>query len=219
MSDLQRKNRLACLFISSFVAALSGCGALEDLARGAALGAAEEVSGGSSGGRPAAAASPRAAGGKGRSVPGGGPGIALSDAAGSRGGTAVVSATLSTGGKSIAGAQNDLQFDSSVLSIAAAGNGKPDCQVNPAINKTATAFAFTPSGCSGKSCSGVRALVLSLTDVKPIADGSNLYACRVDIAAGAKPGQHRLGNSGVSLSTPAGDAVQGKGVSATISVK
>lgn len=152
-------------------------------------------------------------------VPGGGPGIALSDAKGGAGKSVTISATLSTGRASIAGTQNDLRFDPSVLAIAADGRGKPDCKVNPSINKSASAFAFTPSGCRGKSCKGVRALVLSLTDVKPIANGSRLYSCRVAIAGGAAPGKHMLQITGVSLSTPAGEAVNGKGVSSTITVQ
>ncbi len=148
-----------------------------------------------------------------------GPGIALSGASAHPGDVVTISATLSTGGATVAGAQNDIVFDSTVMSIAAGRKGAPDCQVNRSINKGASAFAFTPSGCSGRGCEGVRALILSLTDVGPIANGSKLYSCRVAVSGGAPSGSHELGIARVSLSTPAGEAIKATGAAASIDVR
>ena len=193
-------------------AVLGGCEVVDGIAREVLLQQASDTSGGAAAPAPAGtgtAAARRASG----------PAITLSSASGRPGKLVTISATLSTGGATIAGAQNDLRFDPSILSVAVGSKGKPDCFVNPAINKSASAFAFTPSGCSAKSCTGVRALILSLSDVKPIADGSNLYACQVAISADAMIGHHQLGIEKVSLSTPAGDAVSATGTGATIQVR
>ena len=220
MRTFANKNLSAWVALSVALVMANGCGSAEDFARGALAGAAEAAAGSDSASSTERSREAREGGGApAKAVAGGGPGIALSDAAGVPGKVVEVRASLSTGGRKIAGAQNDLRFDPSVLSVAEGRNGKPDCAVNPSINKSASAFAFTPSGCKGKSCTGVRALILSLTDVKPIADGSRLYTCRVAIAAGAKSGTHELGMSGVSLSTPEGDAVKASGQSASIEVR
>lgn len=148
-----------------------------------------------------------------------GPGIVLSGASARPGDVVTISATLSTGGATVAGAQNDIIFDATVMSIAAGRKGAPDCQVNRSINKGASAFAFIPSRCSGRGCKGVRALILSLTDVGPIANGSKLYSCRVAISGGAAAGSHELGIARVSLSTPAGEAVKATGAAGSIDVR
>jgi len=67
----------------------------------------------------------------------------------------------------VAGLQCDISYPANAP-IAAKANGKPDCTVNPDIDKDATSFAFRPSGCSGNQCSSVRALVLSGDNVDPI---------------------------------------------------
>ena len=95
--------------------------------------------------------------------------------------------TLGTGGLEVAGAQNDIVFDPSTP-IAAAENGNPQCWVNPDIDKSATAFRFQPPGCEGMGiglCTGIRAVVLSLSNLDPIPDGSVMYGCEVAIATDA----------------------------------
>ncbi len=119
-------------------------------------------------------------------------------------------------GANVAGAQNDIVFGDG-LSIAARGN-RPDCSVNPSINKGATAFAFTPSGCRGTACQGVRVIVFSMTNLSAIPDGSVLYTCRVAISSGARAGRHTLALRGVSLSTATGQEVPAQEIGATITV-
>src|SRR5262245_36349520 len=67
--------------------------------------------------------------------------------------TADLPVTLSTGGDDVAGTENTITFDSDAP-IAATGTAmRPDCMVNPDIDKTATAFAFQPPGCTaGDDC-------------------------------------------------------------------
>ena len=85
---------------------------------------------------------------------------------------------LATGGAQIAGTQGDITFPAGA-GIDARVNGRPDCSVNPDINKGATSFAFRPSGCTGGDCIGVRALVLATDNTDPIADGVVLFTCNI----------------------------------------
>jgi hypothetical protein len=85
----------------------------------------------------------------------------------------------------VAGTQNDIAFDADAA-IPPKANGKPDCEVNPDIEKGGTSFAYQPSGCTpGETCTAVRALVLALDNVDPIPDGSVLYTCKIALAADA----------------------------------
>ena len=76
-------------------------------------------------------------------------------------------------------------------------------QLNPNIDKDATSFAFRPNGCSGETCTGIRALVLATDNVDPIPDGAVLYTCKVTVAADADA-TYPLDVTGVILSDPAG---------------
>ncbi len=116
--------------------------------------------------------------------------------------TAAITAKL-VSGVDVAGTQNDITL-SAALRIKAKANGKPDCAVNAAIDKTGTSFAFRPNGCTGAACTGVRALVLSTENVDAIPSGAALYSCNVDVVAGGE-----LPVTGVILSTPAGQQVSG----------
>ena len=114
--------------------------------------------------------------------------------------------TLDTGGLGVAGTQNDIAFDPSTP-IAAAGNGNPQCRVNPNIDKSATTFRFQPPGCEDTGiglCTGIRALVLSLSNVDPIPDGSVMYGCSVAIATDAPAEIFPLVNDNVVSSDPEG---------------
>ncbi|MBI3784591.1 MAG: hypothetical protein HY270_14450, partial [Deltaproteobacteria bacterium] len=83
-------------------------------------------------------------------------------------------------------------------------NNKPDCTVNPAINKGGTAFSFRTANCpSGSTC--VRALVLALDNTDVIPDGSTLYTCNVTTSGSGGT----IAVSGSRLSTPAGSAITG----------
>lgn len=144
--------------------------------------------------------------------------IVLSSVNARPGQTVKVTATLNTGGARVAGTQNDIGFDPRQIAIARKSNGKPDCAANGAIGKEGTAFSFQPPGCSGAACTGIRALVLSLSSVDPIANGSVLYTCTVQVAAGASAGRQPLRLSKVGFSDPAGKALGGGGSDGSVTV-
>lgn len=138
---------------------------------------------------------------------------------GARGQQVAFDVTLQTGGAQVVGGQNDITFDGINIRIPAAANGKPDCAVNGEIDKGATSFFYRgATGCSGPACGGIRALVISTGNVTPIADGSVLYTCKVNIAAGAADGQYPLSLSGITLSDPDGQAIPSSGINGKIIV-
>ena len=132
-----------------------------------------------------------------------------------------VNATLQTGGRDIAGTQNDIEFDPRQVGIAARPDGTPDCMPNRRIGKDATAFSFLPQGCHAAAgqCTSVRALVLSVTNVKPIPNDSVLYTCNVAVAPGTAPGGSRLHVSRVAFSTPDGKAIDGTATDGVVTVR
>jgi cysteine-rich repeat protein len=83
----------------------------------------------------------------------------------------------------------------------------PDCTLNPAIDKMDTLGSFQPPGCSGDGCTGMRAVVLSTENLKPIPDGSLLFSCKLRIKTGTPNGAYPLRASGVLLSDPQGVVV------------
>ena len=148
------------------------------------------------------------------------PQIALSSASGAAGQTVKIAATMRSGSEKLAGTQNDIGFDPHQVAFAATSNGKPDCSANAAIGKEGTAFSFLPAGCQkGGTCTSVRALVLSLSNVDPIPDGALLYTCTVRIAADASPGAHALPIGRVGFSAPNGKAVNGTGANGSVTVR
>lgn len=125
--------------------------------------------------------------------------------------TISVPASLTTG---VAGTQNDITFDLTNVSIPAKGS-VPDCTRNQGIGKDSTTFRFLPTGCTpGANCTGIRALVFSITDSGanlPIPDGSALYTCNIQISNAAALGPHTLAISNIVMSfpTPPGGRVPG----------
>jgi hypothetical protein len=142
-----------------------------------------------------------------------GPGIVMSTVQARDGQTAQVTATLSAGGGTVAGTQNDFSFDPVNIPVAtkSATNQRPDCTVNPAINKGATSFAFQPARCSGTACVGVRVIVFATDNNDPIPNGSVLYRCNVHVSATAPSGAYHLAVSRAILSDPKGKRVCGTG--------
>jgi hypothetical protein len=126
--------------------------------------------------------------------------------------------TLHTEGASVAGVQDDIAFDTINTPVAATGAGRPDCTVNPDIDKPGTVFGFLPPGCSGTGCTAFRAIVISLSNVDPIPDGSVMYTCKVNIAAGAAPGSYPLAVSNVGMSTPDAQPIESTGTDGAIIV-
>jgi hypothetical protein len=152
----------------------------------------------------------------------GGTTLSLSNASGAAGQRVDVSVTLHIGGTKIAGTQNDLVFDPSQIAVLPKANGKPDCTANGALGKDGTAFSFLPTGCQpmiGAGCTTVRALVLSLSNVDPIADGARLFSCKVQIGPQAKPGTQTLTMTRVGFSDPKGGEIQGGGRNGAVTVK
>ncbi len=110
--------------------------------------------------------------------------------------------TLDTGGLQVSGTQNDIAFDA--LTPIASLSGDPDCSVNPGINKSIFT-AFQPIACTpGVDCTGMRAIVISLSNVDAIPDGG-LYTCNVDIDSLATPAVYPLVGSGEASSSPSAD--------------
>ncbi len=146
--------------------------------------------------------------------------ISLDEATGDPGATVEIKASLATGGDEVAGTQNDITFGTdSGVAVAAKANGKPDCAVNPDIDKGGTSFAYQPSGCTaGTTCTGVRSLVLALDNVSPIANGSVLYTCKVAIASSASAGEKTLSNTNTGASDPAGVALPSEGTDGRVIV-
>jgi hypothetical protein len=107
----------------------------------------------------------------------------------------------------VAGVQNDIEFPPEAP-ILATDAGRPDCSVNPEIDKPASAFTFLPLGCTpAVDCTGIRALVLALDNVSPIADGAVLYSCRVRAAA-APGASYLLTCLNPGASDPDGTAIE-----------
>jgi hypothetical protein len=147
------------------------------------------------------------------------PTLTLDSAQGAPGDTVSVAVKLSTGGAGIAGTQNDIVFDPKQVSVPATAKGKPDCAANRQLGKEGTAFSFVPANCRpGTDCTAVRALVLSLSNVDAIPNGSTLYTCRVRVAAQASPGTQKLSVTRVGFSSPSGQAIDGVGKDGAVTV-
>ncbi len=90
-------------------------------------------------------------------------------------------------------------------SCAAPSKPVPACCVNPTIMKSGSSFAFEPPNCTGSACTGIRALILSTSNVAEIPTNSRLYSCAVTIPASAALGtSYKLACSGAGSSDPTG---------------
>lgn len=138
--------------------------------------------------------------------------IVVGDAAGIAGQITTLSVGLTTNAE-IAGVQNDMTFDPTTPIVFSS------CAVNPDIDKEQTFFGFRPFDCvPGVNCSGVRALVLSFSNVDPIPDGSIMYSCDVFILPSADPGDYPLVCSNEGVSDPNGNALDVECTDGTVSV-
>jgi ELWxxDGT repeat protein len=139
---------------------------------------------------------------------GGPPGCArleVRDATAVAGESADVTVVLRARGETVAGVQVDLHFDPR-LPLARNTRGAPHCAVVGAIHKEATVFAFAPGTCGagGGACSTVRAVVFSIANLDPIADGATLFTCRVEIPADTPAGAYPATASKVLAASPEG---------------
>jgi hypothetical protein len=91
-----------------------------------------------------------------------------------------------------AGIQVDISYDSQSTPIPAKADGKPDCTANPSAGKGDTIFAFLPTGCSGTSCTSIRAMVVSFGNLSTIPQGVDLFTCKVSPPAGTAAGNYLL---------------------------
>ncbi len=123
--------------------------------------------------------------------------ITIGSAEGLPGSTTSVDVTLTVAeGQTIVGTENVITFGTPGGTAAALLQGASQggvqlfgCVVNEEIDKGGTAFAFQPDGCTeGTDCASLKALVLALTNVTPIPDGSVMYTCEVAISADAEEG-------------------------------
>jgi len=81
----------------------------------------------------------------------------------------------------------------SPIAVQADSSNRPDCTVNPAINKPNSQFVFMPLGCATSGdCTSVDVGITSLSSSDPIPNNSVLYTCQVGIAANAAPGNYEL---------------------------
>lgn len=130
--------------------------------------------------------------------------IDVGSASGAPGALVSIDVGLATEGSAVLATQNRIDF-ARAAAVAARGDGGPDCAVNPAIDKNATAFRFLPLGCDPDAdCTSVRVFVLAFDNLDPIADGSRLYSCNVRIAADAAAGAYPLANAEVGSSAAGG---------------
>jgi hypothetical protein len=144
--------------------------------------------------------------------------IEVGSGAGQPGDDVTVTVSVRSMGAAVLGTENRIDFDRGTP-VAALPNGQPDCAVNPEIHKDATGFRFLPLGCDpGVDCGSVRVLVLSLTNLAAIPDGSALYSCRIAIAEDATLGAHTLANRDVGASAAAGREIPTTGTDGAVEV-
>ncbi len=80
-----------------------------------------------------------------------------------------------------------------------------NCQVNPDINRTASAYRID-------SCNNLKMLILSFTDLSALPDGVRLYSCDVFVAPGTPPGFYPLTVSEPGASNSVGDSISTVGL-------
>lgn len=138
--------------------------------------------------------------------PHGTPILDIASSSGHPGDRLTVEFRLRTEGATIAGLAADTAFFPAAR-IAARPNGKPDCAFGADPNFAGySGVAFLPPGCTGDSCTAMRAVLIT-TETVPIPDGTLLMSCAVQIAADAAPGVYPLSLSRLDASTPYGEPV------------
>jgi hypothetical protein len=123
-----------------------------------------------------------------------------------------ISVVLHTHGQEVAGIQIDVEAYPP-LTIQTTDGGGPDCWRNLELDKDYTVYSF-PDG----QWNRMRALVLSLSNVTPIPDGSLLFTCRIDIDAAAEAGEYQVSALRLGGSTSQGDPLDAVGSGGSILV-
>jgi hypothetical protein len=135
------------------------------------------------------------------------PGVAVGTTQGVRGRQTSIPVFLQARGNRVAALQLDLGYDSRSIRIRSNSGGEPNCVVNPDIHKPATAFGFVPAGCDGAECVGVRAIVLSVDNVRPIPEGASLFRCTIEVPSATTAGSYPVVPQQVILSGPTGEQI------------
>ncbi len=144
--------------------------------------------------------------------------ISVSSTSAMPGDRVAIAVTLATDGAAVLATQNRIDFTRSAF-VAATDVGEPDCAVNQAIGKEASAFRFLPLGCDpNHDCTSVRAFVLSFQNLTPIDDGAVLYTCGVQVAVDAPAGVYPLGIEERGASAPGGTFLPADGVAGAVEV-
>ncbi len=131
--------------------------------------------------------------------------------AGSAGAQVTFDVTLHTMGNVVAATENVIAFDPLTPIVA--------CEENPAIGKDIF-VGFRPLGCTaGLDCTSIKVIVLSLSNLDPIADGAVLYSCRVAISFTAPDGTYPLDTSEEGASTPDGEFILTEGIDGAVVVE
>lgn len=116
-----------------------------------------------------------------------------------------VQVRLHDNGLEVAGVSNQLVTDpTGPLCLTSAA-------VNPAINKNGSAFAHS-------GCNSMLALILSLSNVDPIPNGSVMYDVEVEVAPGTPQGFYPIIVTEPAASDPQGNELQASGVAGGIFV-
>lgn len=123
-----------------------------------------------------------------------------------------VEVRLRSNGVAVAGTENELVFPSQATIS--------DCRIDPEIDKRASAIVHQPYGCSvtAGTCTSVKALIFAADNTAPIADGSVLYRCTVQVASTAAAGTYRLSIEKGRASTPDGKLLELVGDAGEITV-
>jgi hypothetical protein len=129
--------------------------------------------------------------------------LRIDDGVGDAGATLEIAVTLAAGGDALAGLQNDLEVAPPLQWVPGS------CVVNPGIDKGNTSFSYGPCFDSSEAgCGRVRAIVLAFDNVDPIADGAELYRCRLAIAGDAAPGAYGIRGTNALGSDAEGNEVR-----------
>jgi hypothetical protein len=155
--------------------------------------------------------------------------LTASMAQGTAGSQVTFSVTLSTAGAMVAGTENDIAFDATNTPIGTAASGTGTCSVTTAtacVSDTDCPSGETCQRADGPDCTAgstltnhqavfafvgtgqMRAIVVGVSppSTSAIPDGTVLYTCKVNIAAGAN-GTFPLTISNVGLADPLGATV------------
>ena len=125
---------------------------------------------------------------------------------------------LRSHGLEVVGTQNDLRFDPlTPVAVRPGAVALPDCRLSAFVPLGGGSVVFRTTDCVPPNCP-LRALVLALDTVEPIADGSVLYTCTVEVAASAAQGTYPVRCSNPGATDPAANTLIAECVDGAIEV-